>query len=114
MRVKASARKEEGQSVSCWIKKSTVEEIDRIADRAGLTRSQLITNMLEVSVNSLTKAESYGILSIALLLRNFNEGLRSWVESIRDDGGEISGYYERGELDDDESKELLGGASLLK
>lgn len=78
-------KKKNGQTVSIWMDQNLLADVDRLAEKAGLTRSKMISNMVEVATNSLTKADSVGIVSIAILLRDFEEGIRCWIQGMREE-----------------------------
>jgi len=65
--------KEKGdmQAVTIWIKKDLVTQIDQFAEKGDLTRSKLISNLVEVGVEELTIMNKVGI----------------WRDQARDFGG---------------------------
>ena len=56
------AVKEAKQQYTIMLKPSVVKEIDRIADRIGLTRSQLMSNYIEFGMEETQGMERVGII----------------------------------------------------
>ena len=67
--------KEGGQTVSIWVDKELVERIDRLADRAGMTRSKLIRNMIEVSLEELELIGKFGMLHHSQIIKKARKKL---------------------------------------
>lgn len=82
---KSPALKRDGLTVGVWLQRDLVDRLDSLAERAGITRSKLLANMIEMNVTSLERADSAGILPLVLLMRDLQEGLRGWCRQIEDD-----------------------------
>ena len=63
--------KEKGdmQAVTIWIKKDLVTQIDQFAEKGDLTRSKLISNLVEVGVEELTIMNQYVLFSIQIKVK---------------------------------------------
>lgn len=96
-------KEEKGRTVSLWLDKDLVERLDKLAKKGGITRSKLLANMIELSAKSLERADAVGILSLSLLIRDFEYNLKTWIREIRANGAEIKGYWDNGELDADDA-----------
>lgn len=70
------SEKGDKQAVTIWIDKGLVAKIEALAEKGGLTRSKLITNLIEVGVEEL---ESMNKLGIWATLRVF-EDMRQWFK----------------------------------
>ena len=55
------AEKGDKQAVTIWIKKDLVEKLDQFAEKGDLTRSKLISNLVEVGVEELTIMNKVGL-----------------------------------------------------
>lgn len=71
------------QAVTIWIDKSLVERIERLAQKGDLTRSKLITNILEVTIGHLEKMDKIGIWATARVFRDFGERMTKGFEKGR-------------------------------
>ena len=80
--------KEAKQQYTVMLKPSIVEEIDRIAERIGLTRSQLLGNMLEIGLEEARAMEKLGILNTVVIMRKIKEAVFGGKVSI-DEKGEL-------------------------
>ena len=70
--------KEKGdkQAVTIWIKKDLVEKIDSLAEKGDLTRSKLISNLVEVGVEELTIMNKVGLWAMAKIYEDIRQRLR--------------------------------------
>lgn len=68
--------------MTVWVSRSLVETADRLAEKADISRSKLCENLLEVGIEELSKCEKVGIFQLSLLLRDMQEGLKAWAESV--------------------------------
>jgi metal-responsive CopG/Arc/MetJ family transcriptional regulator len=84
------------QTVAIWMEKGLLERVDKLAEKAEVTRSKLIGNMVEMTTKSLERADAFGILSIAILLRDFEVSMKAWVNQMRDEGSDLKEIYESG------------------
>jgi hypothetical protein len=96
MSMKKAPRAKPGQTVATWMDEELVVRLDSLAEKAGITRSKLVYNMVEMSTKSLERADSFGVLNFALLMRDWEDNLRAWVRLIRTEGKEIKADYESG------------------
>jgi predicted transcriptional regulator len=93
-----ATKKKNGRTVAIWMDEDLIARVDRLAEKADITRSKMMANMIEVTTKSLERADSFGIVSVALLLRDFEEGLRSWVREWKSEGPAIKEDWEKGTL----------------
>jgi hypothetical protein len=61
-----------------------------------------MANIIELNVKSLERADSVGILSISLLIRDLEEGLKGWVRQVKDDPQGTKEDLENGAYDYDD------------
>jgi hypothetical protein len=64
------------KAVTIWIDKSTVEKIEKLAAKGGLTRSKLITNLIAVGVEELEAMNKLGLWATARVF----EDMRQWFK----------------------------------
>ena len=88
--------KKDGVHVNIWMDRGLLERVDKFAKKARMSRTTLIENMVDMTVRSLERADAFGVLSIAILLRDFEESLKAWVTEIREDGENLKEYYVNG------------------
>lgn len=94
-----------GRTVGLWLNDDLVTRVDALAEKAGITRSKFLANMVEVNVKSLERADSVGILSMAILIRDLEEGLKGWVRQAKEEADRIKEDWENGYFPD-EAKDL--------
>ncbi len=80
--------KEKGnmQAVTIWIKKDLVEKIDQFAEKGDLTRSKLISNLVEVGVEELTIMNKVGIWAMARIYEDIRQRLRGNKSKTKEKG----------------------------
>ncbi|MBP9014150.1 MAG: hypothetical protein KBG22_11120 [Smithella sp.] len=67
--------KEAKQQYTIMLKPSVVKEIDRIAERVGLTRSQLMSNYIEFAMEETQGMERVGIIKAISVYRRLKGDL---------------------------------------
>lgn len=77
--------KEPKQQYTIMLRPSVVKEIDRIAERVGLTRSQLMGNYIEFGMEETKGMERVGIIKAVSVYRRMGGKL----PGDRDSSGEI-------------------------
>jgi hypothetical protein len=75
-----------------------LNRIDRLANKAGISRSRLVSNLVDEGVKGLERADMVGILDFSLLMRDFSEGVKSWANQVRDEGHDIKRDWEEGRM----------------
>jgi len=76
----AGKHPENQKPLTCWADKEFVVRIDKLSEKAGLTRSKLVQNLLEVAVDEMELMQSLGILSTAIVFRDLKETIKKWSE----------------------------------
>lgn len=69
--------KEAKQQYTIMLKPSVVQEIDRIADRIGLTRSQLMANYIEFGMEETQGMERVGIIKAVSAFKKMTGSLQN-------------------------------------
>lgn len=77
------------------------EKLDDLARRAGVSKNQLASNILSQGVECLSRADKIGLVGLAVLLRDFEYGLRSWVRHIKEEGESVNLDWLNGCFDED-------------
>lgn len=98
-----AVKRRNGRTVGLWLEKDLIARVDALADKAGITRSKFLANMVELNVKSLERADSLGILNMAILIRDLEEGLKGWVRQAREEADRIKEDWENGSFPDDAS-----------
>jgi hypothetical protein len=84
--------KEKGDkmAVTIWIDKKIGEKAGELAEKAGITRSKFLANVIEVGVEEISKADKIGLWAFARVLRDFRERFKKSVrESVEQERSEI-------------------------
>jgi metal-responsive CopG/Arc/MetJ family transcriptional regulator len=87
-------RYKNGRTVGLWLNDDLVTRVDALASKAGISRSKLMANIIELNVKSLERADSVGILSMAILIRDLEEGLKGWVRQAKEEAHGIKEDWE--------------------
>jgi hypothetical protein len=69
--------KDEKVVVSIWVDKKTVTDLDYIADKAGLTRSKLLSNVLEASAHDLIVLDKCGVIRMSAFFWDLRDALKN-------------------------------------
>lgn len=67
-------------AITIWADKELTARLDKLAEKAGLTRSMLMKNMLEVSACQLEVMKTLGVLNTAVVFRDLKEKAKKWCE----------------------------------
>jgi hypothetical protein len=67
-----------------------IERLGDLAKRAGLSKNQLASNLLTQGVECLSRADKIGLVGLAVLLRDYEMGLKSWLQRIKDEGKSVN------------------------
>ncbi len=82
--------KEARQQYSVMLRPSLVKEIDAMADNYGLTRSQLMGNLIETAMDDARVMEKVGLFKAVVagekVMRKFKEALFSGKVSLTEKG----------------------------
>lgn len=62
--------KKKGKCINLWLDEETAKRLDRIAAKAGLSRSRLAENLLIVGLDEAQTMARIGVLQLAVLLRD--------------------------------------------
>lgn len=73
--------KEAKQQYTVMLKPSVVKELDRMAEKAGLTRSQFMGNLIELGMDQARVMELTGVFKMAVLSRDLMEAFMKKVYS---------------------------------
>jgi len=84
--------KEPKHQFSVMLKPSTVDEIDKFADKYNLTRSQLMANMMEAGLDEMRTLDKIGVIPLIYhgtnIMKKFKEALFKGKVSL-DEKGDI-------------------------
>ena len=75
------------KKITIMIKPENLKEINRIANKGGLSRSQLIDNLLEVGLDGVKIYESLGIVSAV----GYGRQIVNWFKKSKEEGKVVIG-----------------------
>jgi metal-responsive CopG/Arc/MetJ family transcriptional regulator len=75
------------QAVTIWIDKDLVERIEKLAQKGDITRSKLITNIIEVGVEEVEAMDKLGIWAVGRVF----EDIRQWLRKRHEKGKAVQG-----------------------
>ena len=65
------------QAVTIWIDKGLVARIEVLAEKGGLTRSKLITNLIDVGVEELEVMNKFGLWAPLRVFEDIRQRLKN-------------------------------------
>ena len=63
--------------------KEVAERLNRLAEKADIPRSKLISNIVDEVSKDLETCGKVGILQFTLIIRDMNQSLKKWAEKVR-------------------------------
>jgi hypothetical protein len=69
-------KEKQGQTLSVWVDEKILCDLDALAKKAGITRSKLVSNILDVATGELKTLEKVGVLRVTLLLRDLKDAFQ--------------------------------------
>lgn len=69
-------KEKQGQTISVWVSEELAEDLATLAKKAGITRSKLASNILEVATKDLKTLNKVGVLKLTVLLRDMQDALK--------------------------------------
>ena len=77
----------EGRAMTVWLQKDLSARLDKLADEGGLTRSTLVTNMINTVVGDLEKIDRIGFVAVSVFIRDLAEMLKArFQREIEEEG----------------------------
>jgi predicted DNA-binding protein len=73
------AKKDNKVAVSFWIDKDLVDKLDYLADKGGLTKSKLLSNIVEAVVHDMMLVDKVGIVRLASFLQDLREAIKNKI-----------------------------------
>jgi predicted transcriptional regulator len=67
---------EDRKNLTVHVSGETVDRLDRIADKIGISRTQLIRNLLECALDETEQLEAVGLITLTKWTRTLQERLR--------------------------------------
>ena len=64
--------------VTIRLSSEDLDRLQRLADKAGMTRHRLITKLITTGIETLEDLEKVGVVQLALMARNAEEYLKSF------------------------------------
>ena len=74
-----------GRPVTMWMRHDQIEALDRIAAKARISRSKLLSNMIDVGIDEIKLYDATGIAFLAGLVRDLQAGYRNRLRKPSDD-----------------------------
>lgn len=66
-------KKENKQQFTIMLQPTVIKEVDRLAEKAGLTRSQFVGNLVGIGLDEVKAMERWGVFKMAILSRDIME-----------------------------------------
>lgn len=73
------------KNVSVWLEPELIARMDKLVQKAEISRAKFIENILRMSVEELEVVDKLGIFKFSLILRDLREGIHGWAEGLKGD-----------------------------
>lgn len=71
---------DEGVSVAIWLDKDMIRRLDAIAEKADISRSKLISNLLESGLDDAELLAKAGIIDLVMLVDAFKKRMKQTLQ----------------------------------
>jgi hypothetical protein len=71
-------------AVSFWVEKEIAEKLDYLADKGGITKSKLLSNMAEAMVHDMLIMDKIGAIRVARLYLDLREAIKNKATEFKD------------------------------
>ena len=83
--------------IAAKVSPELAEKLKYLAQKADMTQSRLVSNILDTVVPDLVLCDKIGVFQLSYILRDMGKSLKGWVKymqdegmKIRDNGGEVA------------------------
>ena len=74
----ANVKQKEGKvAVSFWIEKDVADKLEYLAEKGGLTKSKLLSNIVEAAVHDIMLVDKVGIVRLVCFLQDLREAIKN-------------------------------------
>jgi metal-responsive CopG/Arc/MetJ family transcriptional regulator len=70
-------KKKEAKTIGIWIDQGLLLRLDQIAEKAGVSRNQLMTNLIEVGLEEAEAFDKLGLYRLARLIEQSRERIKA-------------------------------------
>jgi predicted DNA-binding protein len=71
-------------AVSFWIEKDIADKLDYLAEQGGITKSKLLSNIVEVVVHDMMIVDKLGIIKLGRFYYELREGIKNKTTKYKD------------------------------
>ena len=77
--------KKEGKvAVSFWVEKEVADKLEYLAEKGGLTKSKLLSNIVEAVVHDMMIVDKFGIVRLGRFYHELREGIKNKTTKYKD------------------------------
>jgi len=80
----------EKRSVTLWISKDLAERADRLAEKGGITRTKLLSNLAEIGIDELERLDSWGMMVAVRVFEEMKEKLKVAMQVKKGKGSKLA------------------------
>jgi predicted DNA-binding protein len=77
------------KNVTMWLEPEWVERIDRLAEKAELSRARILENIVKMNIEELELVDKVGFFQFSKILKDLREGIRAWSEGLIMERGQL-------------------------
>lgn len=78
-----------GKNLTLWVDEKTIERLDKVARKAGLSRSRLAENLLLIGLDEAETLRKIGVLQLAVLVRDLRKKVSKKIADTEALTGEL-------------------------
>lgn len=82
--VRRDVQKEGKVSVSFWVDKDAADQLEYLAEKGGITRSRLLSNIAEGAAHDLMLLDKLGVVRLAAFYHQVREGIKKKTTEYKD------------------------------
>lgn len=71
-------------AVSFWVEKDIADKLDYLAEKGGITKSKLLSNIVEVVVHDMMIVDKLGIIKLGRFYYELREGIKNKTTKYKD------------------------------
>jgi hypothetical protein len=77
-------KKDDKVAVSFWVDKEIADKLDYFAEKGGITKSKLLSNIVEAVLHDMTIIDKVGFVGVACFLMDLREAIKNKFTNYKD------------------------------
>jgi len=77
---------EKDKLISVRLSPEDLDRLQRLADKAGITRHKFIVNLIRTGLDAVEDVESFGVVKLAIMARDMEKKVKSFMKGSQQEG----------------------------